>query len=120
MSNKLYDLEERLVNFAADAALFCKGIPNDFTGQYYGHQLLRSAGSSALNFGEMQGAQTDKDFKNKATISLKELKESRINLKILTKIQYGDSARRLMILDELEQLIKILATIIKNKKQTNT
>jgi len=42
----------------------------------------------------MQGAQTDKDFKNKATISLKELKESRINLKILTKIQYGDSARR--------------------------
>lgn len=75
MSEKPYDLEERLVNFAADTAFFSQKIPNDFTGQYYGHQLLRSGGSSALNFGEMQGAQSDRDFKNKATICLKELKE---------------------------------------------
>lgn len=75
MQTKPYDLEERLVNFAADTALFCKAMPNDFTGHYYGHQLLRLAGSSALNFGEMQGSQTDKDFKNEVTISLKELKE---------------------------------------------
>lgn len=104
-----------MVDFAADIALFCKAIPNDFTGQYYGRQLMRSAGSSALNFGEMQGAQTDKDFKNKATISLKELKELRINLKILTKIDYGEKAKRITLLDEAEQLIKIVATIIKNK-----
>ncbi|QCX02024.1 four helix bundle protein [Aggregatimonas sangjinii] len=107
MSEKPYDLEERLVNFAADTALFCEGMPKDFTGQYYGHQLLRSGGSSALNFGEMQGAQSDKDFKNKATISLKELKESKIN--------YGNASKRAALLDEVEQLIKILATIIKNK-----
>ena len=80
MSEKPYDLEERLVNFAANTALFCREISNHFKGQYYGHQLLRSAGSSALNFGEIQGAQTDKNFKNKAAISLKELKESRMNL----------------------------------------
>ena len=115
MQNKPYNLEERLVNFAADVALFCQAMSSDLTGQYYGHQLLRSAGSSALNFGEMQGSQTDKDFKNKATISLKELKESRINLKILTKIGYGDKTKREVILDEVEQLIKIIATIIKNK-----
>lgn len=66
MSGKPYNLEERLMNFAADAAIFCREIPNDFTGQYYGHQLLRSPGSAALNFGEIQGLQTDRDFKNKA------------------------------------------------------
>ena len=82
---------------------------------YCGHQLLRSGGSSALNFGEMQGAQTDKDFKNKAAISLKELKETRINLKVLRKIEYGKSVERTNLLDEVEQLIKIIATIIKNK-----
>ena len=112
---KPYNLEDRLVSFASDIALFCNSIPNDFTGQYYGHQLLRSGGSSALNFGEMQGAQSDKDFKNKATISLKELKESRMNLKILSKIKYGNEASRIKLLDEVEQLIKIIATIIKNK-----
>ncbi|MFK7811372.1 MAG: four helix bundle protein [Maribacter sp.] len=115
MQEKPYDLEERLVNFAADTALFCRKIPNDFTGQYYGNQLLRSGGSSALNFGEMQGAQSDRDFKNKAAISLKELKESRMNLKILSKIDYGDEKRRIALLDEVEQLVRIIATIIKNK-----
>ena len=66
--SKPYNLEERLVNFAADIALFSNSLHKDFTGQYYGNQLLRSSGSSALNFGEMQGAQSDKDFKNKAII----------------------------------------------------
>ncbi len=115
MSGKPYNLEERLMNFAADAAIFYRDIPNDFTGQYYGHQLLRSSGSAALNFGEMQGSQTDRDFKNKAAIALKELKESRMNLKILTRINYGDKITRSSLLDEIEQLIKIIATIIKNK-----
>ncbi|WP_299436110.1 four helix bundle protein [uncultured Maribacter sp.] len=67
MSVKPYNLEERLVNFAAETALFCQKNPTDFTGQYYGHQLLRSGGSSALNFGEMQGTQSDRDFRNKAS-----------------------------------------------------
>ena len=56
LMSKVYDLEERLVNYAAETALFCGKKPSDFTGQYYGQQLLRSSGSSALNFGEMQGA----------------------------------------------------------------
>ena len=115
MPEKPYDLEERLVNFAGDTAVFCQGMPNDFAGQYYGHQLLRSAGSSALNFGEMQGSQSNRDFKNKATISLKELKESRINLKIFSKIGYGNDSERESLIDEIEQLIRIMATIMKNK-----
>ncbi len=91
MVDKSYDLEERLVNFAATTAIFCKGIPNDFAGQYYGNQLLRSSGSAALNFGEMHGTQSDRDFKNKAIIVLKEPKESRMSLKILTKMFYGNA-----------------------------
>ena len=116
MSEKTYDLEERLVNFAADTTVFCQKIPNNFTGNYYSNQLLRSTGSSALNFGEMQGAQSTRDFSNQAAICLKELKESRINLKILSRIDFGDEDKRARLLDEVEQLIRILATIIKNKK----
>ena len=115
MSDKKFDLENRLVNFAATTALFCKELPNDMTGGYYGNQLLRSGGSSALNFGEAQGTNTKRDYINKAGISLKELKESRVNLKILAKINYGDHIKRTHLLDDVEQLIKIIATIIKNK-----
>ncbi|MEM1260694.1 MAG: four helix bundle protein, partial [Bacteroidota bacterium] len=81
-----------------------------------GNQLLRSGGSSALNFGEAQGANTNKDYIHRATISLRELKESRVNLKVLDKISYGKETERTKLLDEVEQLIRIMATVIKNKK----
>ncbi|MCG2459288.1 four helix bundle protein [Flavobacteriaceae bacterium F89] len=85
-----------LVNFAASTVFFCKDLPNGITGQYYGNQLLRSAVSSALNFGEMQGAVSDRDFVNKASICLKELKESRINLKILSKGSIMEISQKLL------------------------
>lgn len=116
MADKRYDLEDRLVDFAAETAILAENLPRNFTGNYYGNQLLRSGGSSALNFGEAQGTNTDKDYVNKAGITLKELKESRVNLKILSKLKYGDVKKRIYLLDEVEQLIKIIATIINNKK----
>lgn len=114
--DKKFDLEDRLVDFAAGAAMFCRDLPNDSIGIYYSNQLLRSGGSSALNFGEAQGTNTVKDYINKCALSLKELKESRVNLKILKKLNYGDPKKFSTLLDEVEQLIKIIATIIKNKK----
>lgn len=116
MPEKKYDLEDRLVDFAATAALFAQELPQNVTGLYYGNQLLRSSGSSALNFVEAQGANSDKDYIHRATISLRELKESRVNLKVLHKINYGYQEEREKLLDEVEQLIRIIATIIKNKK----
>lgn len=116
MAQKKFDLEERFVDLAASIATFCHDLSNDFTGQYYGNQLLRSAGSATLNFGEAQGTNTNKDFIYRATITLRELKESRANLKILNKIDYGNKAVCISLLDEVEQLIKITATVIKKKK----
>ena len=115
MSNKKFDLEDRFVGLAADIALLCKDLPSDFTGQYYGNQLLRSSGSAALNFGEAQGTTTPKDYRFKASLVLKELKESRVNLKILNKINYGPKQIKEYLLDEVEQLVRIISTIIKNK-----
>jgi len=39
-----------------------------------------------------------------------------VNLKILKKANYGNQSKIPDLLDEVEQLIKIIATIIKNKK----
>ena len=102
MTQKKFDLEERFVDLAASIASFSQDLSSDFTGQYYGNQLLRSAGGAALNFGEAQGTNMDKDYVQKATLSLKELKESRVNLKILHKIDYGNKAVRIRLLDEVD------------------
>lgn len=104
---KKFDLEDRLVAFAAGTSIFVRKFPNDFSGKYYAHQLIRSGGSSALNFGEAQGTQTTKDYISKASIVLKELKETRVNLKIVSKLNYGNQNELLRLLNETEELIKI-------------
>ena len=48
---------------------------------------------------------------------LKELKESRVNLKILRKADYGGIQIINKLLNKGEQLIRIIATIIKNKQR---
>jgi four helix bundle protein len=118
MSNKKYDLEDRLVLFAANSARFCNDVFGTPAGDYYAHQLLQSAGSSALNFGEAQGSSTIKDYCHKASISLKELKESRVNLKILFALSLGNQEKSAVLRNECEQLIAIISTIIKNKSKS--
>lgn len=114
-NNKPFDLEERLVEFAADCALFSISIFGNAAGNYYGNQLLRSSGAAALNYGEALGTQTTKDFINKASIVLKELKESRINLKISLRMFQDKDTIINELKSECEQLIVIIATMIKNR-----
>ena len=112
---KKYNLEDRLVCFAALIIKFCQSLPDNNTGLYYSGQLMRSGGSAALNFGEAQGTFTDKDYVHKVSLSLKELKESRVILKIMKFVDYGDEDRIGQLLSEAEELIRIMASIIKKK-----
>lgn len=117
MSTKKYDLEDRLVKFAGDTILYLNDLPNNRAGSNLSGQLTRSATSTALNFGEAQGAESVKDKIHKLGIVLKELKESRAALKILNYINYGNSDKRIYLLKESNELAAIIATIIKNKKR---
>ena len=113
---KKYDIEDRLVAFAGDCILFLNSVPKDAAGSNLIGQLTRSATSSALNYGEVQGAESNKDKIHKLSICLKELKESRVAFKILDYIQYGENQERTKLLDECNQLSAIIASIIKKKK----
>ena len=83
---------------------------------YYKNQLIRSSGSSSLNYGEAQGTITSRDFVFKVSLSVKELKESRNSLKILDYINAGDIDSRKWLLEETEELIAIASKMINNKK----
>ncbi|MFK7775350.1 MAG: four helix bundle protein [Saprospiraceae bacterium] len=116
MSNKTYNFEDRLVKFAGEIIFFCKTLPNDSTGNYYFDQILRSSGSSALHYGEAQGTNTSKDFIHKMSGVLKEAKETRVSLKILKHVNYGDEKRRSYLIKEVGEIIAISAKMILNKK----
>mgnify|MGYP006221225627 FL=1 len=115
-SEKIFNLEDRLVRFAGECILFTRNLSKSYENEYYKNQLIRSSGSSSLNFGEAQGTISDKDFVFKVGLSVKELKESRNSLKILNYIKEGDETIRLLLLKEVEELIAIASKMIINKK----
>ena len=116
MNEKPYDMEDRLVRFAGELILFCDTLPKTPTGRYYSDQMMRSSGSSALNYGEAQGTNTDKDFIHRMSTVLKELKETRVSLKILAYVNMGDTKRRNWLLQESTKVMAISARMILNKK----
>jgi len=63
--------------------------------------------SLSLNYGESQGAISDKDYVFKLSIVVKKLKESRNSLRIITYIDEGDEKDRNWQLTEVEELIAI-------------
>jgi four helix bundle protein len=91
---KIFNFEDRLVRFAGECIFFSRKLEKIFEHDYYKNQLIRSSGSSSLNYGEAQGTITDKDFIFKVSLSVKELKESRNSLKILDYIKAGNEEER--------------------------
>ena len=73
MVDSKYDLEERLVKFAGEVLIFSKTLPLDKGGKTLEDQMIRSSISAALNYGEVQGTDTSKDFIYKMSLVLKEL-----------------------------------------------
>lgn len=108
-----FDLEDRLIAFATECIKTTQNKNMDFAGDHLYRQLIRSATGTALNYGEVQGAESGKDFIHKMRLVLKELKECRVNL----KIQIGsdliqDINKANTVLKECEELIAIFAKSI--------
>ncbi len=116
------DLEERVIDFAVLIVDIVEEIKNNYAGNYYGNQLIRSSGSPALNYGEARSAESHKDFVHKMGICLKELRESYNCLKIIFRanLYIGDKQNILKVLDENNQLISIFVASIKTSKNNNS
>jgi four helix bundle protein len=113
LMNKIYDLENRLVAFSCDMIGFLGSLPVNYAAERIKEQLIRSSMSSALNYGEAQAAESQRDFRHKLSIVLKELKESRVGIKIISRLGLGTEDARASLGKECDELIAIFATIIK-------
>ncbi|MFN0031251.1 MAG: four helix bundle protein [Flavobacteriales bacterium] len=112
-----FDLEERLIDFAVEIIDYAEALPSTKGANHLGGQLLRSGTSPALNYGEAQAAESIDDFIHKMKICLKELRESRNNLRILLKKTYLPTERTIPLYDECDQLVKIFSKSLITSKQ---
>ena len=106
---KKFDLEDRLIDFSIRISNVVDEIDSSKLGNHIAGQLIRSGSSPALNYGEAQGAESRNDFIHKLRIVLKELKESRICLKIIERKPLIPNIKKLLpVLKETEELIAII------------
>ena len=110
-------LEERLLTFAARVGAVVDALPNTMMGRHVAGQLVRSGTSPAPNYAEGCAAESRKDFIHKLSIALKELRETRVWLRLIAKADLLPEHRLDDLTDECEQLANILGRSILTAKQ---
>jgi len=119
-NDQQYDLEERLINFAVMILDVTEKLPKTLAGNHVAGQLTRSGTSPAANYGEVQGAESRKDFIHKFGIVLKELKESRIWLRIIRRKGWLEDAVIDPVLNECIELIQISGKSISTARRNSS
>ncbi len=114
---KKFDLEDRFIDYTIRISDIVDKIDNSKLGTHIAGQLIRSGSSPALNYGEAQSAESRKDFIHKLKIILKELKESRVCLKIIERKPLIPNTTKLTsVMKETEELIAIIYKSIETTK----
>jgi len=111
------ELLERLIDFAARVGKVVDALPDTRMGRHVGGQLVRSGTSPAPNYAEGCAAESRADFIHKLSISLKELRESRTWIRLIIKTEMLPEQRLGELLDECNQLCKIIAQSIVTAKE---
>ena len=116
MDRSRYNLEDRLIKFGAAVCRTCEQLPSSVLGKHVGAQLIRSATSPAANYGEVQGAESRRDFIHKLGICLKELRETRSWLKFIVEMDHCPGETLQTVLKECEELLAIIASSIRTAR----
>ena len=108
MSNELSD---RIFKFVIENINFIKGLEDTVEMRIIKQQLIKSVTSTGANYEEAQGAGSMADFNNKVRISLKEIRETNYWLRLLKEICANQNKDFEKIVNESDELMRILGTI---------
>jgi len=118
--NRKFDLEERLIEFAAIIIKVTESLANTRAGNHLAGQLVRSGTSPALQYGEAQSAESRNDFIHKLKILLKELRESLVALKLISKVSLSNKLELVASgMNECNQLISIFVKSVETASKNN-
>ena len=113
------DLAERTFAFATQIVTLCRSLDRrEAAGRVLVSQLLRSGTSVGANVEEAQASQSRADFLSKSSIARKEARETHYRLRLMSATSIVPEAEARGLLDECNQLIAILTTIVKKLRST--
>ena len=113
-----YDLEERLLEFAATVIELSEKLPNTRAGNHLAGQFLRAGTSPYGNHGEAQAPDSADDFIHKMKICLKELRETLRWARLIHRMKWlGSDGQLAFALRESEELVRIFKASIRTADQ---
>jgi four helix bundle protein len=111
-------IEKRLIELALNIDDLCKALQRSYLSQHLTTQIIRSSTSAALNYGESQASESKRDFIHKISLALKELRETKICLKLIHKSVHENKLELFnKCQDECDQLVAILYKTIKSTQK---
>lgn len=117
MTERKFDLEERLLEFSVRIVRVSESIERTRTGLHIADQLLRAGTSPYGNHGEAEGAESRDDFIHKVSVAYKELRESRRWLRLIQRVPLVAKPALLdSLIAEAEELIRIFAASLRTAK----
>ena len=112
-----YNLEDRLIQFGKVVCRLAERLPKTPVGQHVSLQLARSSTSAFANYGEVQAAESRRDFIHKLGICLKELRETRTWLKFVREMDLASLPALDDVMKECDELLAIIATSIRTARR---
>ena len=111
------EIGERAFNFAVRVVKLCQKLEErQGAPRTLANQLLRSGTSVGANLEESKGGQSRADYLSKVSIALKEARETRYWLRLLVATDIIPESQLAPLLDESNQIVAILTTIVKQLK----
>jgi four helix bundle protein len=115
---KRYDLEDRLLDFAVAVVELTDDLPSTRAGNHIAGQLLRCGTSPYGHHGEVESAESRKDFIHKLKVCLKELRETRRWLRLVSRLKkMNRDPRSVACLAEAEELIRIFVASVRTTER---
>ena len=114
-------ISDRTFEFAVRITKLCSYLDKQQgTSRLLANQLFRAGTSVGANIEESRSAQSDKDFISKQSIALKEARETKYWLRLLIKSEIMSEKQVGNLIDECEQINKIIAkSIVTTKNKLN-
>jgi four helix bundle protein len=112
-----YDLEDRLLEFALEIVQLVESLPSTRAGNHIAGQLLRCGTSPLSNHGEVEAAESRKDFLHKLRICLKELRGTKRWLRLSGRLKLTQASDLTLCLNEVEELIRIFAASVRTAEE---
>jgi four helix bundle protein len=117
--NKL-ELENRLIDFSVKVVECIEMLKTKNVNLHLKDQVIRSCTACSLNYGEAQSAESKKDFIHKLGIVMKELRETQINLKMLSRLNPIDQDVPIAeLIKENNELLAIIYRTIQTARKNS-